>query len=118
MSTNLFEEGDPFDDPRWKAARVKTATQTPDLVGCPIKWLEKVLPHIQGASQLAVALLLYRRWVICGRRAVFNFPNSDLNRLGIHRTVKYRALTRLQEAGLITVDKAHGQAVKVMPRWK
>ena len=113
---NLFEEGDPFNDPQWKAA--KTTTQAADFVGCPMTWLEQVLPHLQGASQLAVALLLYRRWILGGIRRTFEFPNAGLNRLGIARQVKYRALAKLEGAGLITIERTHGQAARVTRRWK
>jgi hypothetical protein len=115
---NLFEEGDPFADPAWRTARVRTATQVPDLVGCPMEWLKQVLPHVRGECQLTVALLLYRRWVICGRHRTFDFPNADLNRLGIHRAVKHRVLTRLEEAGLITVERLAGHAPRITRRWK
>jgi hypothetical protein len=116
---NLFEDGDPFDDALWKAAKAaKTATQAADFVGCPMAWLEQVLPHIQGASQLAVVLLLYRRWVICGRRRTFDFPNADLNRLSIKRSVKSRALAKLKDAGLIEVEQLTGNAPRVTCRWK
>lgn len=115
---NLFEDsnGDPLDDPAWKTAKV--TTQVPDLVGCPMTWLEQVLPHVQGECQLVVALLMYRRWVICGRHKTFEFPNADLTRLGISRAVKSKALTKFEEAGLITVKQQHGHAPKVTRRWK
>jgi hypothetical protein len=113
---NLFEESDPLGDPLWKAA--KTTTQVPDHVGCPMAWLEQVLPHIQGASQLAVVLLLYRRWVLCGRPRTFDFPNADLYRLGISRAVKSKALTKLKDAGLITIGQLDGHAVRITRCWK
>jgi hypothetical protein len=113
---NLFEEGDPFDDPRWKAA--KTTTQAADFVGCPVGWLEQVLPHLQGASQLAVALLLYRRWVLCGRPRTFDFPNADLYRLGISRAVKSKALAKLKDASLITTGQLDGHAVRITRCWR
>ena len=113
---NLFEEGDPFDDPLWKTA--KTEPRTADFVGCPMAWLKQVLPHIQGASQLVVAQLVYRRWVLCGRRRTFEFPNADLNRLGISRPVKHKALAILEQAGLISVERHPGCAPGVTRRWK
>jgi hypothetical protein len=119
--SGLFYEGDPFDDPAWKAAEkaAKKARQPiPDLVGCPMRWLEQILPHVQGECQLAVALLLYRRWVLCGRRRTFSFPNADPNRLGIDRAVKHRVLTRFEEAGLITVEQRAGSAPRITRRWK
>ena len=116
QDNNLFEEGDPFDNPLSKAA--KTPTQVSDFVGCPIAWLKQILPHVQGECQLAVALLLYRRWIVCGRRRTFDFPNAELNRLGISRAVKHRTLTRLEEAGLIAVEQLTGNAPRITRRWK
>lgn len=113
---NLFDDGDPFDDPLWKTA--KTATRAADFVGCPMAWLNQVLPHIQGASQLVIAQLLYRRWVLCGRRRTFEFPNADLNRIGISRAVKHKALANLEQAGLISVEHRPGCAAEVTRRWK
>ena len=93
----LFYEGDPFDDPAWKAtekAAKKAKHQASDFVGCPTAWLEQVMPHLPGGRQLVVALLLYRRWVLCGRRRTFDFPNGDLKKLGIGRAVKHQALAK------------------------
>jgi hypothetical protein len=120
-SDNLFGEGDPFDHPAWKEAEKtskKTKRQASDFVGCPTAWLERVLPHIRGGSQIIVALLLYRRWVLCGRRRTFDFPNGDLKKLGIKRSVKHRALAKIEQAGLITVEHRNGHAVRVTRRWR
>jgi hypothetical protein len=117
----LFYEGDPFDDPAWKAtekAAKKAKSQPLDFVGCPMAWLEQVMPHVRGGSQIVVAMLLYRRWVLCGRRRVFDFPNGDLKRLGIKRSVKHRTLAKMVQAGLITVTHGNGQAVRVTRRWR
>jgi hypothetical protein len=118
---DLFYGGDPFDDPAWKEAEKaskKAKRQTLDFVGCPISWLEQVLPHVRGGSQIIVAILLYRRWVLCDRRRTFDFPNGDLKRLSIKRSVKHRALSKLVRAGLITVAHRDGQAVRVTRRWR
>jgi hypothetical protein len=72
----LFYEGDPFDDPAWKVTEntaKKAKHQVLDFVGCPMAWLEQVMPHVRGGSQIVVALLLYRRWVLCGRRRNLTF---------------------------------------------
>jgi hypothetical protein len=117
----LFYEGDPFDDPAWKAtekASKKAKSQTLDFVGCPMAWLEQVLPLVRGESQLAVALLLYRRWVLCGRRRTFDFPNGDLNKLNIKRATKHCALAKLEQAGLIDVERRPGHAVRITRRWR
>jgi hypothetical protein len=76
-SDNLFGEGDPFDHPAWKEAEKtskKTKRQASDFVGCPMAWLERVLPHIRGGSQIIVALLLYRRWVAVWSAPDVRFP--------------------------------------------
>ena len=120
---DLFYGGDPFDDPAWKEAekaskKAKKKHQAADFVGCPMPWLQQVRPHVQGESQLIVALLLYRRWVLCGRRRTFDFPNGDLKNLGISRAVKHRALTKLAQAGLIAIEHRNGHAVRVTRRWR
>jgi hypothetical protein len=113
----LFYEGNPFDDPAWKAADAKKAKKDQTFVGCPMSWLEQVLPHVRGAHQLAVALLLYRRWVLCGRRRTFDFPNGDLKKLGINHHTKSKALAGLGRAGVATVEYLPGCAVRVTRRW-
>jgi len=117
---DLFDRGgDPLDDPAGETATErKTRIQVADHVGCPMGWLEQVLPYVQGECQLVVALLLYRRWVICGRRRTFDFPNRDLNKLGISRSVKHKTLTSLEDADLIAVERANGSAPLVTRRWK
>jgi hypothetical protein len=114
----LFYEGDPFDDPAWKAAAKKAKRQTLDFVGCPMSWLEQVLPHVRGGSQIVVALLVYRRWVLCGKRRTFDFPNGDLKRLGIKRPAKSKTLAKMEQAGLITVEYRCGHAVRIIRRWR
>ena len=124
MSTDgLFLEGDPFDDPLWKAAEQDSKKakkgQATDFVGCPMSWLEQALPYAGGGGhQVVVAMLVYRRWCVCKRRRVFDFPNGDLNRLGIGRHAKRKALTGLEQAGLITVEYLPGHAIRITRRWK
>jgi hypothetical protein len=114
---DLFEEGnDPLDSPDWKAASI--TTQAADFIGCPMAWLEQILPYVHGEGQLVVALLLYRQWILRGRRSIFDFPNSDLKKLGIHRSVKHKALARLETAGLITVEHRTGHATRITRRWQ
>ena len=115
---NLFEEGDPFDDPLWAAKAAKTTTQASDFVGCPMAWLEQILPHVQGECQLMAAQLMYRQWVLQRRPRTFVFPSRDLKRLSIDRTAKAKMLARLEEADLISVKQQHGHAPRVTRRWK
>jgi hypothetical protein len=117
----LFYEGDPFDDSAWKVTK-KTAKkakhQASDFVGCPMAWLKQVMPHVHGESQIVVALLLYRRWVLAGRRRTFDFPNGDLKKLGIGRYTKCKVLTKLERASLVAVEYRPGHAARVTRRWR
>ena len=63
-------------------------------------------------------MLLYRRWVLCGRRRTFGFPNGDLKKLGIDRHAKRKALAGLEQAGLIAVEYLPGHAILVIRRWR
>jgi hypothetical protein len=115
----LKSNGDPLNDPiATMAKKAGAKTQAADHVGCPIGWLAQVLPHLRGASQLAVALLMYRRWVLGGRRKAFDFSNADPNKLGISRQVKAQTLAKLEEAELIAVKQQHGHAPQITRRWK
>jgi DNA-binding transcriptional ArsR family regulator len=75
------------------------------LIGCPIWWLQHVLPVVSNKNQLVVAIYLWRRWVVCGYRKTFDVPNSELKSLGISRQTKYQTLTRLEAAGLIRIRR-------------
>ena len=114
---------DPLDDPLETEAKAlrraaKITAQTARHIGCPMEWLEQILPHVQGECQLVVALLMYRQWVLCGRPRTFNLPNKEMSHLGIDRAVKARMLARLEEAGLISVQQRHGHAPQITRRWK
>jgi hypothetical protein len=86
-------------------------------IGCPLSWLRRVLPLIATKEQLAVAIWLHRRRVICGGEP-FSVPNKALTEeLGIGRLVKYRVLQRLERAGAIVVMRNGKQAPLVrIPR--
>jgi hypothetical protein len=116
----MTDKGDPLDDPAGKATeRVKgTKHQASNFIGCPMAWLKQVLPHVRGEHQVVVALLIYRRWVLCGRRRTFDLPNGDLRKLNINRHAKSRALARLERAGLVAVTHLPGCAARVTRRWR
>jgi hypothetical protein len=42
-------------------------------------------------------------------RTTFPVPNSKLQKLGVNRYTKRRALCELERAGLITVERRHGK---------
>jgi hypothetical protein len=111
---DLFDEGDPFDDPRWKEAEKKLATKTEHgkFISFPALWLKRVLPYTKSATQLAVMLLLQRHRFLCSSRT-FSLPNKALEELGISRQAKYRALAGLELAKLIRTNQKPGRAVVV-----
>src|SRR5262249_33496482 len=91
---NLFDEGDPFDDPLWQqAALMADAPPRPakGYVVVPLAWLARVLPVVRTPSHLVVAMLLYRK-CLTQRSKTVDLPNSDLKAGGVSRFTKYRAL--------------------------
>jgi hypothetical protein len=114
MSENLLQGGDPFDDPRWKATKKPTHARrrSEAYIGCPVAWLKRVLPIVKSKDQLAVALYLHRRRVVCGNE-VFSIPNAELYAaLGITRQTKYRTLRHLEQAGVIALVRDGRQAIR------
>ena len=115
---DLFDEGDPFDDPRWKDAEKKSAKKTATklehgkFISFPVAWLKLVLPYTKSGTQLAVALVLQRRRFL-HRSRIFSLPNKELEELGISRFTKSRALAGLESAGLIKTNRKPGRAVVV-----
>ena len=60
--------------------------------------------------------MLYRRCLILRCRTV-TLPNGELDKLGVGRNTKYRALATLKEAGAITIEAENGRAVRVTVHW-
>jgi hypothetical protein len=112
----LWADGpDPFADvpaPR----RRRTADE--HLIGCPIWWLQRVLPVVSSKNQLAVAIYLWRRRIVCGDRETFDVPNGELKSLGISRKIKYQTLALLEAADLIRIRRKGKRAltVTILPR--
>jgi hypothetical protein len=114
---DLLQDGDPFDDPLWKAAekaaRAPRRRRNETHIGCPMWWLAWVFPLARSSEQLVVALYLYRLRVV-RRSKTITVSNRNLERdLGINRYTKYRALTKLEQAGVLTIEQRDGRAVKV-----
>ncbi len=82
-------------------------------IGCPVKWLKRVLPVVRSKQELAVAQWLWRRRTVCGGEW-FSVPNETLYKeLGLDRQVKYRTLKRLKKAGIIDTVHDGKQAIRV-----
>ena len=85
-------------------------------IGCPVEWLKRVLRLVNTKEQLAVAIWLHRRRVVCHNEP-FTVPNKALREdLGLSRQVKYATLRRLEEAGAIALlrDGKHTLQVRLL----
>jgi hypothetical protein len=104
---NLRIKGLPQLDP----AAVKPADHRPRAtkddkhIGCPLWWLQCVLPVVKSKQQLAVAIYFWRRWIVCGKRKIFDVPNGELKALKISRQTKYRTAELLAAAGLMGIHR-------------
>jgi hypothetical protein len=74
-------------------------------IGCPMWWLQCVLPVVKSEQQLAVAIYFWRRWTVCGKRKIFGVPNGELKALKISRQTKYRTAKLLAVAGLVEIHR-------------
>jgi hypothetical protein len=117
---NLFDEGDPFDHPLWQQAawaahEAEAGFQgiDPGWIGCSLAWLAWVMPCVETAKQLALALWVYRKCALTHHQIV-NLPNGELRSLGISRQAKYRALARLERKGVLVIEpQSHGKSISV-----
>jgi hypothetical protein len=95
------------------APALKQRTPNEHFIGCPIWWLQRVLPVVSSKNQLVVAIYLCRRQAVCGARRTFDVPNSELKSLGISRQTKYQTLVRLEAAGVIRIKRKGKGALTV-----
>jgi hypothetical protein len=96
--------------------RAKTSTpmrlrkQRESFIKVPGSWLEK-LAGSSGATYHVALVLLHENWRLGGP---VTLPNGMLKMDGISRHAKYRALVKLENLGLITVERR----LKKSPRIK
>jgi hypothetical protein len=115
----LFDD-DPFDHPLWRQAAIMADAPTSPAKGyvtVPWVWVSKVLPFIVTASQLAVALWLYRQCLVKRSKTV-DLSNGVLRAAGISRYTKYRTLAALSKAGALTMEETpHGRSIRATLHW-
>jgi hypothetical protein len=110
MTDDLFEAGDPFQDPAWR--KLKSNRDQP-WIGCRLAWFEWVAPLVKSKRQLAFVLLLYRRCCIC-KSATVTVPTDAFEIMGVRRDQKRALLLALEQAGAIRIeDTQSGQVGKV-----
>jgi hypothetical protein len=64
-----------------------------------VLWVALIIRHLEGLNR--------------GKRVSFPLSNVEAARWGVHRNVKNRALTALDKAGLIAVERKHGASPRV-----
>jgi hypothetical protein len=98
----LFETGDPFDDPHWQRASVTVGAPQPakGYWTCNTAWAERVLPRIRHKNQLVILLVLYSKCLRTRSRTVA-LSNEELQPFGVTRRAKCRALAALRKAELV-----------------
>jgi hypothetical protein len=109
---SLWLDGDPLDDVQ-PIELTRNYRKSDGYIGCPLSWLELVVPVVHGKGELVVALYLYRLRIVQQSRTVA-LPNTQLlARFGVNRFTKYRALQHLAEAGIISVKQRNKEAPRV-----
>jgi hypothetical protein len=131
LSEEEAEEADFARLQRWDAEieagfqRVVAATKTagrkkrrPRVVGFPFAFLADVCRLTEGRATLVVAELIYRRTYVCNSRTV-TLSDAELAEMEITRSQKYKALARLEAAGILRIEKGGaGRTVKVTLLWQ
>jgi len=87
------------------------------LVACPWAFLVDVCRLTEGRAALAVAVYVYRRTYVCTSQTV-TLPTAELAELGVDRSLKQKALARLEAAGLIRIENTKGRSAKVTLLWQ
>ena len=84
------------------AAPVKRKKVEP-FVKVPLWWIAEATKATNTRKALVCIELLHAAWK--AKRMTFPLPNGRLEKLGVSREAKRRALYELERAGLITVDR-------------
>jgi hypothetical protein len=74
----------------------------------PLAWAAKAAKATRTPQALVWVILLRMAWQAKG--LPFPLPNAALARYGVSREVKRRALTALEFAGLIRVERRHSRS--------
>jgi hypothetical protein len=87
-------------------------------VGVPFAYMVAVCQSTRRWTTLAVALLVYRRTIVCKSQTV-TLPRAELADCGINRSEKHRALNQLAAAGLLRIEPSRpGRSTRVTLLWK
>ena len=86
------------------------------MVAFPLAFLIDVSRRTKNGATLIVAMLIYRRTHVCKCRTV-TLPGAELTEVGVDKDHKFRALAKLEAAGLIRVERAVGRTSRVTLLW-
>jgi hypothetical protein len=81
----------------------RTRDKANDFAQVPLKWAADVAKATNSPGYMVLVLLAYLAWKT--KSPTFILSNDHLNRYGIKREVKHRALARLEKAGVILVQR-------------
>lgn len=99
-------------EPYKPAARLVGKRRTAEpFVLMPLWWVERAAPAVRSPVTLVLVELLRAAWR--AKSATFPLSNVRLNRLGVTRKVKRRALQDLETVGLIAVERRARRSPKV-----
>jgi hypothetical protein len=81
----------------------KARDKSNDFARVPLKWAADVAKAMNSPGYMVLVLLAYLAWKT--KSPTFVLSNDYLNRHGVKREVKHRALARLEKAGVIRVQR-------------
>jgi hypothetical protein len=96
-------EGDPLDGPAPPKDRKPRAAAVEPFVKVPRWWIAAACKATDNHKALVCVELFYVAWK--AKSLTFPLPNARLEKLGVHRETKRRALRDLERAGLIRVGR-------------
>ena len=93
------------------AAPVKRRNRKDAFVQVSLRWFEAATRATRSPQAFVAVWLLHLAWK--AKSPTFRVPNGQLGRRGVDRYAKYKALEKLEKAGLITVDRRNGKTLIV-----
>ena len=95
----------------YQASPEKLKKKRERFVRVPIWWAEQACNATRTPKALVCIWLLYLSWKTGSK--TFALPNGELRKMGISRQTKRRALTALERAGLLKVERLTRKSVVV-----
>jgi hypothetical protein len=100
------------------AKRPKKRKREGRLIGAPREFLEDVCRLTRGRAPLVVALYVYRQTIV-NHTTTVPVPSSDIARLGVDRSLKSKALSSLETAGIVRLQQTRrGRMTEVTLLWR